>query len=292
MEENKIENIGKINIADDVVASIAGIAAIEVDGVARLTGGISKEVVSKLGKKKLAKGVEVTIVDGNVEADVSVELEYGNNIAKVSKEVQNRWQKNLEEYLLKRENIKCLVQLIDGRHEIQKNDYQMREWVCAYNLPVITVVTKTDCISSHNKVAQALAHVKKEFGGKYGEHDIEIYDSPDLKIHLAVNHHNIVTVFYAKEKITKYGFEFKTLPGNKTEPFEDDKHEYDLEKEKDGWIISAFWFGADDTYALPLSAHYKLMTESGKIREVDISKDGLKAVKRFGELLIGASDLK
>ena len=56
MEEKKIENIGKIKIADDVVASIAGIAAIEVDGVARLTGGISKEVVSKLGKKKLAKG--------------------------------------------------------------------------------------------------------------------------------------------------------------------------------------------------------------------------------------------
>ncbi|MBQ8913231.1 MAG: Asp23/Gls24 family envelope stress response protein [Lachnospiraceae bacterium] len=96
VEEKKIENIGKINIADDVVASIAGIAAIEVDGVARLTGGISKEVVSKLGKKKLAKGVEVTIVDGNVEADVSVELEYGNNITKVSKEVQTKVKQSIE----------------------------------------------------------------------------------------------------------------------------------------------------------------------------------------------------
>ncbi len=97
MEENKnIESIGKINIADDVVASIAGIAAIEVDGVARLTGGISKEVVSKLGKKKLAKGVEVSIVDGNVEADISVELEYGNNIAKVSKEVQAKVKQSIE----------------------------------------------------------------------------------------------------------------------------------------------------------------------------------------------------
>lgn len=96
MEEKKTENIGKINIADDVVASIAGIAAIEVDGVARLTGGISKEVVSKLGKKKLAKGVEVSIVDGNVEVDVSVELEYGNNIAKVSKEVQTKVKQSIE----------------------------------------------------------------------------------------------------------------------------------------------------------------------------------------------------
>ena len=90
----------------------------------------------------------------------------GYGYAKVSKEVQNQWQKNLEEYLLKREDIKYLVQLIDGRHEIQKNDYQMRQWVMAYNLPVITVITKTDCISSHNKVAQAIAHVKKEFGGE------------------------------------------------------------------------------------------------------------------------------
>ena len=59
-----------------------------------------------------------------------------------------------------------MVQLVDGRHEIQKNDYQMREWVSAYDLPIITVITKTDCISSHNKVAQAIAHVKKEFGGE------------------------------------------------------------------------------------------------------------------------------
>ena len=90
----------------------------------------------------------------------------GYGYAKVSKEVQNQWQKNLEEYLLKREDIKCLVQLIDARHEIQKNDYQMREWVSAYNLPIITIVTKTDCISSHNKVAKSLAYVKKEFGGE------------------------------------------------------------------------------------------------------------------------------
>ena len=96
MENNKTENIGNINIADDVVASIAGIAAIEVDGVARLTGGISKEMVSKLGKKKLAKGVEVSIIDGNVEVDVSLELEYGNSITKISKEVQSKVKQAIE----------------------------------------------------------------------------------------------------------------------------------------------------------------------------------------------------
>ena len=89
----------------------------------------------------------------------------GYGYAKVSAEIQNRWQKNLEEYLLKREHITCLVQLVDGRHELQKNDFQMREWVLSYNLPIITVVTKVDSVSS-NKIQSAISHVRKEFGGE------------------------------------------------------------------------------------------------------------------------------
>lgn len=89
----------------------------------------------------------------------------GYGYAKVSAEAQNKWQKYLEEYLLKREQITSLVQLIDARHEIQKNDFQMREWVLTYDLPVITVVTKIDCISK-NKIQSAIAHVKREFGGE------------------------------------------------------------------------------------------------------------------------------
>lgn len=89
----------------------------------------------------------------------------GYGYAKVSVEAQNKWQKYLEEYLLKREQITSLVQLIDARHEIQKNDFQMREWVLTYDLPIITVVTKIDCISK-NKIQSVIAHVKREFGGE------------------------------------------------------------------------------------------------------------------------------
>ena len=89
----------------------------------------------------------------------------GYGYAKVSKEAQNRWQKYLEEYLLKREQISSLIQLVDGRHEVQKNDIQMREWVLAYNLPIITVVTKMDCIS-RSKIQSTLSQVKKIFGGE------------------------------------------------------------------------------------------------------------------------------
>ena len=89
----------------------------------------------------------------------------GYGYAKVSAEAQNKWQKYLEEYLLKREEITSLVQLVDARHEIQKNDFQMREWVLAYELPIITVITKVDCISK-NKIQSVIAHVKREFGGE------------------------------------------------------------------------------------------------------------------------------
>lgn len=112
----------------------------------------------------------------------------GYGYAKVSKEAQNKWQKNLEEYLLKREQIKYLVQLIDARHEIQKNDFQMREWVSAYNLPIITIVTKTDCISK-NKIQSVLSYVKKEFDGevfpfsavdnRYNSQILEFFSKPD-----------------------------------------------------------------------------------------------------------------
>lgn len=88
----------------------------------------------------------------------------GYGYAKVSKEAQARWQKYLEEYLLNRKQIKSLVQFIDARHEIQKNDYQMREWIETYNLPVFTVLTKADYISK-GKLHSVIANVKKNFSG-------------------------------------------------------------------------------------------------------------------------------
>lgn len=89
----------------------------------------------------------------------------GYGYAKVSKEAQAKWQKYLEEYLLNRNQIKSLIQFIDARHDIQKNDKQMREWVNTYNLPIFTIVTKVDCIPRSN-IQKVLAKVKKEFGGE------------------------------------------------------------------------------------------------------------------------------
>jgi GTP-binding protein len=88
----------------------------------------------------------------------------GYGYAKVSHEVQARWQKHLEEYLLNREQISSLIQLIDARHDIQKNDFQMREWVEANNLPIITIATKIDYVPK-SKVQGVISKFTKQLGG-------------------------------------------------------------------------------------------------------------------------------
>ena len=52
------ESIGTVQIADDVVAMIASLAATEVDGVSAMAGNVTNELMSKVGVKNLTKGVK------------------------------------------------------------------------------------------------------------------------------------------------------------------------------------------------------------------------------------------
>ena len=86
----------------------------------------------------------------------------GYGYAKVSKTEQANWQKNLEEYLLKRKNLVSNIQFIDSRHDIQKNDILMHQWLKYNNLPVFNIMTKADYVS-RSDIAKKLAVLKKEF---------------------------------------------------------------------------------------------------------------------------------
>ena len=89
----------------------------------------------------------------------------GYGYAKVSQTEQARWRKELENYLLKRENLAAVVQFIDGRHEVQKNDLQMREWINYHGLTVYTIVTKMDYVSK-SKTIKTLKDIEKTLGSK------------------------------------------------------------------------------------------------------------------------------
>ena len=66
--------IGEVQIADEVVAIIAGLAATEVNGVASMAGNITNELVSKLGMKNLSRGVKVTVLEGVVTVDLNLNI--------------------------------------------------------------------------------------------------------------------------------------------------------------------------------------------------------------------------
>lgn len=83
-------NLGEVQISDEVVAAIAGIAVMEVDGVSSMAGTQAKELIAKLGKKNLAKGVKVDILEGVATIDIALNLKYGMNIRKTTEKVQER----------------------------------------------------------------------------------------------------------------------------------------------------------------------------------------------------------
>lgn len=81
---------GEVVIADEVVAVIAGLAAMEVEGVAAMAGNSTRDLISKIGKKSLAKGVSVDVLEGIVTVSMVLNLRYGYNIMEISGKVQEK----------------------------------------------------------------------------------------------------------------------------------------------------------------------------------------------------------
>ena len=90
-------DLGTVRIADDVVATIATYAAKEIEGVAGMSGNSTSNCLSRAGvKMPEAKGVKVTVDNGNVDVDVSVILDYGYNIPATSSKIQARVKSSIE----------------------------------------------------------------------------------------------------------------------------------------------------------------------------------------------------
>ena len=93
--EHDNSDLGEVQISNDVLAVISAMAAMEVDGVA-MAGNITAELVSKLGMKKLSKGVRVDVVDNTVMVDLSIILRINENIVTISKKVQDKVKTTVE----------------------------------------------------------------------------------------------------------------------------------------------------------------------------------------------------
>lgn len=91
----------------------------------------------------------------------------GYGFAKVPKEMKEKWQKSLGEYLQKRESLKGLVVLMDIRHPLKELDQDLVFWAVDNDIPVQILLTKADKLKQ-GKRKQELQKVKqaaKEFKG-------------------------------------------------------------------------------------------------------------------------------
>ncbi len=90
------ENSGKIVFAEDVVATIATLAASEVEGVYGMSGSAFEGIGEKLGKKNYTKGIKVEVGSVECAVDMTIIVRYGFRIQEVCRNVQNAVKNAIE----------------------------------------------------------------------------------------------------------------------------------------------------------------------------------------------------
>jgi GTP-binding protein len=75
----------------------------------------------------------------------------GYGYAKVSKEKRSAFQKNIVEYIGKRENLYCLFVLVDSRIPPQEMDINFINWLGQNQIPFVILFTKSDKISNNEQ---------------------------------------------------------------------------------------------------------------------------------------------
>ena len=89
-------NVGNIQISEEAVSVIAGIAATEVEEVVSLVGNITNELVSKMGITKLSKGIKVRMEEDTVSVTVTFNLTYGCVMLDVCRTIQEKIAQAIE----------------------------------------------------------------------------------------------------------------------------------------------------------------------------------------------------
>lgn len=86
---------GSVRISTEVIASIAGVAAGEVEGVVGMSGGI-KGLSDILGLKNISKGIKVEVGEKSTAIDLFIIVEYGSNISEIAQNVQKNVRSSIE----------------------------------------------------------------------------------------------------------------------------------------------------------------------------------------------------
>ena len=95
-DEISVEGNDTIKISNDVVATYAGIAVSEVEGVYEMVGGFAGFTEALSGKKNLSKGIKVEVGEKSTKIDVSIIVKYGVRIPDIAYEIQTKVKKSVE----------------------------------------------------------------------------------------------------------------------------------------------------------------------------------------------------
>ncbi len=79
----------------------------------------------------------------------------GYGYAKVPRRVLNDWQGMITSYLEKRETLRCVVVIVDLRHEAKGQDRELIAWLQEQRRPLLLVYTKSDKLSRNEQAKQA-----------------------------------------------------------------------------------------------------------------------------------------
>lgn len=94
--EQEQPSISQVNIADEVIATIACLSATEVKGVAGMSGGITGGIAEVLGKKNLSKGVRVEVKNNVISLQLNLIVDYGIAIPEIAWEIQDKVKNMVE----------------------------------------------------------------------------------------------------------------------------------------------------------------------------------------------------
>ncbi len=93
---DRATDLGVVRINNEAIATIASIAAMEVKGVHKMGGGLTKTIYQALFRKSGVRGVKIQLKDSEVKLIVSIVVEYGVDIPRIADEVQDNTKKAVE----------------------------------------------------------------------------------------------------------------------------------------------------------------------------------------------------
>lgn len=93
--EYQSTDLGKVEIAPEVIQIIAGLAIVQVDGVAGMSGGVVDDITQFLGRKNPRQGIRVDFEEG-LSIEVSILVKFGSYIPDVGKAVQEQVKNAVE----------------------------------------------------------------------------------------------------------------------------------------------------------------------------------------------------